>query len=265
MPPGRIMAPKSAASTGNDLDNFTVPEKILLAGDELVRTTGQPSFTAEALIVASWRKYPQTFGLKGFADLYPDSNKILASIMGEKGLAKKGWLNKVGQKLYELTKEGRDAVKRLKAGEQAPAPVPARVQPSPAAPAPESKPTPPAAPARSVKSAFPLPLDAVLLRLLDGAVFSKHMEDRTSDISFADACEFWDADPASGAESVKEKLSGLRPELEKAESMLSSGPLELSNGRSVESADVSLLKTLNNYLQERFSRHINLVRSRSGK
>ncbi|MFM7112074.1 MAG: hypothetical protein ACKO26_13090 [Planctomycetota bacterium] len=47
--------------------------------------------------------------------------------------------------------------------------------------------------------------------------------------------------------------------------MLSSGPLELSNGRSVESADVSLLKTLNNYLQERFSRHINLVRSRSGK
>jgi hypothetical protein len=91
------------------------------------------------------------------------------------------------------------------------------------------------------------------------------MEDRTSDISFADACEFWDADPASGAESVKEKLSGLRPELEKAESMLSSGPLELSNGRSVESADVSLLKTLNNYLQERFSRHINLVRSRSGK
>mgnify|MGYP003705077689 CR=1 FL=1 len=47
------MAPKSATSTGHDLDNFTVPEKILLAGDELVRTTGQPSFTAEALIAPS--------------------------------------------------------------------------------------------------------------------------------------------------------------------------------------------------------------------
>lgn len=251
------MAPKSATSTGHDLDNFTVPEKILLAGDELVRTTGQPSFTAEALIVASWRKYPQTFGLKGFADQYPDSNKILASIMGEKGLAKKGWLNKVGQKLYELTKEGRDAVKRLKAGEQAPAAAPAR----PVA----TTPSAPPAPARAVRSGFPLPLDAVLLRLLDGSVFSKHMEDRTSDISFADACEFWDADPARGADSVREKLAALKPELDQADSLLGAGPLELSNGRSVESSDVSLLKTLNNYLQERFSRHINLVRSRSGK
>jgi len=251
------MAPKSATSTGHDLENFTVPEKILLAGDELVRATGQPSFTAEALIVASWRKYPQTFGLKGFADQYPDSNKILASIMGEKGLAKKGWLNKVGQKLYELTKEGRDAVKRLKAGEQAPAAAPAK----PAT----VTPTAPEAPARAVRSGFPLPLDAVLLRLLDGAVFSKHMEDRTSDISFADACEFWDADPGRGADGVKEKLAALKPELDQAETLLGAGPLELSNGRSVESSDVSLLKTLNNYLQERFSRHINLVRSRAGK
>ena len=96
-------------------------------------------------------------------------------------------------------------------------------------------------------------------------MFSKHMEDRTSDISFADACEFWDADPARGADSVREKLAALKPELDQADSLLGAGPLELSNGRSVESSDVSLLKTLNNYLQERFSRHINLVRSRSGK
>ena len=86
------------------------------------------------------------------------------------------------------------------------------------------------------------------------------MEDRTSDISFADACEFWDADPARGADSVREKLAALKPELDQADSLLGAGPLELSNGRSVESSDVSLLKTLNNYLQERFSRHINLVR-----
>lgn len=259
------MAPKSPTSAGHDLDSFTVPEKILLAGDELVRASGQPSFTAESLIVASWRKYPQTFGLKGFADQFPDSNKILASIMGEKGLAKKGWLNKVGQKLYELTKEGRDAVKRLKAGEQSPAAAtPAPVKKSGGKPA-AAKPASPPAPPRVVRSGFPLPIDAVLLRLLDGPVFSKHMEDRTSDISFADACEFWATDPAGGPDGVREKLSALKPELEKAESLLGSGPLELSNGRSVESADVSLLKTLNNYLQERFSRHLNLVRNRAGK
>lgn len=85
---------------------YTVPEKILLAASVL-ETRGETPFTAEALIVCSWKGYPVTFGLKGFADQHPDSNKILASIMGEKGLAKKGWLQKVGQKLYILTEDGR--------------------------------------------------------------------------------------------------------------------------------------------------------------
>jgi hypothetical protein len=246
------MAPKSGTATGPDLANFTVPEKILLAADELVRTSEQFSFTAESLIVASWRKYPQTFGLKGFAEQFPDSNKILASIMGEKGLAKKGWLNKVGQKLYELTKDGRDAVKRLKSGEQAP-PAPPRLV--------EEKPVP----TRVIRSGFPLPIDAVLVRLLDGPVLSKQMEDRTADISFADACGFWDADPTQGAEAVKENLSAIKSQLDQADTLLAGGSLELSNGRSVDSADVSLLKTLNHYLQERFSRHINLIRNRVGK
>ena len=230
------MAPKSGTATGPDLANFTVPEKILLAADELVRTSEQFSFTAESLIVASWRKYPQTFGLKGFAEQFPDSNKILASIMGEKGLAK----------------EGRDAVKRLKSGEQAPPAPPRQV---------EEKPVP----TRIIRSGFPLPIDAVLVRLLDGPVLSKQMEDRTADISFADACGFWDADPTQGAEAVKENLTAIKSHLDQADSLLAGGSLELSNGRSVDSADVSLLKTLNHYLQERFSRHINLIRNRVGK
>ena len=82
-----------------NVDEFTVPEKILLAADSLDKM-GQSPFSAEALIVTSWQKFPKTFGLKGFAEQYPDSNKILSSIMGEKGLARRGWLVKMGQKLY---------------------------------------------------------------------------------------------------------------------------------------------------------------------
>src|SRR5580692_4285000 len=90
----------------------TVPEKILIAASELEQH-GQSPFSAEALIVASWQKFPRTFGLKGYADQYPDSNKVLTSIMGEKGLAKRGWLVKMGQKLYALTRDGRQVVRRL--------------------------------------------------------------------------------------------------------------------------------------------------------
>src|SRR5208283_902556 len=90
----------------------TVPEKILLAAWQL-EEQGQSPFSAEALIVAAWQKFPRAFGLKGYADQYPDSNKVLTSIMGEKGLARRGWLAKMGQKLYTLTREGKQTVRRL--------------------------------------------------------------------------------------------------------------------------------------------------------
>src|SRR4029077_19399879 len=103
----------------NAIADCTVPEKILLAAFHLAEQ-GQSPFSAEALVVASWQKFPRTFGLKGYADQYPDSNKVLTSIMGEKGLARRGWLAKMGQKLYTLTREGRQAVRRIMQGEEAP-------------------------------------------------------------------------------------------------------------------------------------------------
>src|SRR6266481_3990753 len=99
-------------SVNTSLTECTVPEKILLAASQL-EADGQSPFSAEALIVVSWQKFPKTFGLKGYADQYPDSNKILSSIMGEKGLARRGWLVKMGQKMYALTREGRQVVRRV--------------------------------------------------------------------------------------------------------------------------------------------------------
>src|SRR6266404_6656383 len=109
-----------STSTKPNVEDFTVPEKILLAAENLEKQ-GQSPFTAEMLIVASWQKFPNTFGLKGFAEKYPDSNKILSSIMGEKGLARRGWLVKMGQKLYAMTREGRNVVRRVMLQEEEPA------------------------------------------------------------------------------------------------------------------------------------------------
>ena len=70
-----------------NIADCTVSEKILLAAFQLEQE-GQSPFSAESLIVGSWQKFPRTFGLKGYAELYPDSNKVLSSIMGDRGLAK---------------------------------------------------------------------------------------------------------------------------------------------------------------------------------
>ena len=58
----------------NTLADATVPEKILLAAFQLEEESKSP-FSAEDLIVASWKRFPKTLGLKGYAELYPDSNK----------------------------------------------------------------------------------------------------------------------------------------------------------------------------------------------
>src|SRR5271168_765312 len=96
----------------NTIADCTVPEKILLAAFEL-EEAGQSPFSAEALIVAVWQANPRTFGLKGYAEQYPDSNKVLTSLMGEKGLARRGWLIKTGSKMYALTREGRKVIRRV--------------------------------------------------------------------------------------------------------------------------------------------------------
>src|SRR5438309_4629500 len=95
----------------NTVAECTVPEKILLAASHL-EEQGQSPFSAEALIVAAWQKFPRTFGLKGYEEQYPDSNKVLAGMMGEKGLPGRGWMVKVGQRLYALTRDGRQVVRK---------------------------------------------------------------------------------------------------------------------------------------------------------
>ena len=60
----------TSTATKPNVDDFTVPEKILLAADTLDKE-GQSPFSAEALIVTSWQKFPKTFGLKGYVEQYP--------------------------------------------------------------------------------------------------------------------------------------------------------------------------------------------------
>jgi hypothetical protein len=219
----------------------TVPEKILLAASEL-EEKGESPFSAEALIVAAWQKFPRAFGLKGFSDQYPDSNKILASIMGEKGLARRGWLVKMGQKLYALTREGKQVVKRLMSDGNEPAemsgPEPAKLSRD---------------------------QEKFLVGLLASSAVEKFQEGRKLEMAFADATRFWGITDNMGGDALDAKLNRLRASLAEFERMLSSNGTTLSNGRSVSSEDIALLNDVHSYLEEKFSRHLTLLRSRRDK
>jgi hypothetical protein len=219
----------------------TVPEKILLAASEL-EEKGESPFSAEALIVASWQKFPRAFGLKGFSDQYPDSNKVLASIMGEKGLARRGWLVKMGQKLYALTREGKQVVRRLMSDGSEPSDM--------------SGPEPPK---------FSREQEKFLLGLLASSAVEKFQEGRKLEMTSADAWRFWGITENMGGEAIDAKLNRLRASLADFERMLGPTGVTLSNGRSVSSEDISLLNDVHAYMEEKFSRHLSLLRNRREK
>jgi hypothetical protein len=216
----------------------TVPEKILLAAHQL-EEQGQSPFSAEALIVASWKRFPRTFGLKGYAELYPDSNKVLSSIMGERGLTRRGWLSKMGQKLYALTREGHQVVLRLQEG---------------------GEPPPAAAPVK-----VPRDLEKQLLTMFDSAAVTKFEEGLKEELTFADACRFWGVTEDLRGEALTAKLDRTRAILTDVERTIGTGSAALSNGRSISKDDLNLAIAVHEYLAERFARHLSLLRNRVGR
>jgi hypothetical protein len=226
-------------SSVNTVADCTLPEKILLAAFQL-EEVGQSPFSAEALIISSWQKYPRTFGLKGYEEQYPDSNKVLSGIMGEKGLPKRGWLSKVGQKLYALTREGRQVVRRLQTGEAAPPPRQQRT------------------------SQLTREHDLLLQGLLASAVWQKFRQGRQAEWTFSEACRFWDMGERLG-EAVDSRLDELQTALNTIERELGSNSLSLGNGRTINGPEVGHLCDVHQQLEQRFSRHLNLLRSRTAR
>jgi hypothetical protein len=218
-----------------NIDECTLPEKILLAAWHL-EEAGQSPFSAEALIVGAWQKYPRAFGLRGFEEQYPDSNKVLSGIMGERGLPGRGWLAKVGQKLYSLTREGRQVVRRLQLGEE-PAPPPR-------------------------KARLSREQDLLLQGLLASAAWHKHRQGTEQEWTFSEACRFWNMADRTG-EAIDARLDEIQSALAGAERALRGGGATLGNGRSVAGEEVGALCDLHQALERRFARHLNLLRSRA--
>jgi hypothetical protein len=176
---------------------------------------------------------------KGYAELYPDSNKVLTSLMGEKGLAKRGWLNKVGQKLYALTREGRQMVRRLRHEDAPPAP--------------------------SESVALSRENDKMLQALYASTAVRKFQDGHKQELTFADACRFWNITENLAGPVLDARLHAHRAALADIERTVRNSQAVLSDGRVFTFDDASLLNDLHLYLEDRFARHLTLLRNRSGR
>ena len=219
---------------------LTVSQKIILAAHRL-EEQGQTPFTSEALTVASWKESPQTFGLKGFIDQYPDANRVLACIMGERGLVRRGWMHKVGPKLYNLSKQGKDEARRVLAGDDSPMPK------------------------RRALAQIKLPKDVErqLQDVMLSTAYRRFKEKMLREITFKDASKFWGLPDSAIGDGVDEALSKVPKLIDKVEQLLIGDSVELSDGQHVSQAELNSLKAAHRYLTEQFTRHLSQMRERS--
>lgn len=221
---------------------FGVAEKLLIAAHRL-EISGQRPFSAEDLVVAAWQAYPDTFGLSGHPDpngqaMYPDSNRVFAEIMGAKPIRKKGYLEKVGNKTYQVTETGRAQAIDLISG-SATSTMPAKATLS-----------------RETKDE--------LRNLLESRAFLKWMSDRADEITFMDACSLWGITPRSSAIELKGRLAHVASLLERAILAFASGNVTLEHSGEVVSPEtLRRLRQLTDALATSFESDLAVIRMRT--
>src|ERR1035438_1248354 len=198
---------------------LSVADKLVVAAHKLT-ISGKSPFTAEDLVVAAWRAYPDTFGLPGYADadgrsMYPDSNRVFAEIMGTKPVRERWYLVKVGNKLYQLTEAGTHYAGGLQS--QA---------------------------VGIEKIGLARNLKDELERLLKAKATDKFKTERIDEITFYDACGFWKISARSTAIDFTGRYNNIEKILASAKTATQGKSIVLQHGgEAITLNDVNNLRS----------------------
>ena len=230
---------------GTDMGvRLAVADKLLVAAQTLEQS-GCPRFSAEDLVVAAWRAFPDTFGLKGYLDddgrpLYPDSNRVYAEIMGSKPLRRCGLLDKAGKKLYQLTEAGRG-----RAGEVCSQNEDEAAQ----------------------RIAISRRDERDLQRLFAARAASKWRSGSKNDISFHDACGFWSLSPGSNAKDLWSRFAHIEAVVTKTRNAL--GDRTAGSTRHgiapLTVSDLNDFGRMHKHLQDVFGAELDEIKKRAGE
>jgi hypothetical protein len=215
---------------------LTVIERILLAARSLGDET--KSFCVEDLIVRAWEMYPESFGLQGYANRFPDSNRVLTKVMGAKsGLRKLGWLRRSGVKCYKLTPIGILKAEELSDVEG-----------------------PDIAPRRLAE--LERLLVSVLSRLLKSSAVAKFS--RGVDLTFADVSSYWNISPRSTASQLNVRAAEARKAIDLAMLHATDRGIQLPGELGTITRDqLRMLGDLGEHIEHTFAAELAIIRSRA--
>jgi len=225
--------------------HLSVQDKLLLAAYALDRSKGI-SFTAEDLVVAAWSMFPMAFGLKGYLNdkgfpMYPDSNRVFAEIMGSKPLRRKGYLAKIGPKLYALTESGRLRAEGLEAAR---AKAKDRIS------------------GQASRSSLPRDHDRLLRQMLSSRALTKVKAGEIDTLTFFDACVFWGITPQSSGMKMYERLANAKRVIAQAQEIVGRGAMRIGS-KTLTGEDLQMLDEVDETLRERFSSDLKRISNRT--
>lgn len=200
-------------------------------------------FTSEELVIACWQQYPDSFGLQGYSDKYPDSNIVYRHIMGKGSIVKKQrWLSQKGQKRYIVTPAGVNHALGLRGVT-------------------DSRP-------ELQRYRIDRFYEQILLRVFTGTAWTKFRSGKIEELTFTDACGFWSINPRSSGEQYMHAKSDLAEAITVTRRHIkhisdSNRKVTLASKVSVSSQDLEQLEILEKELQTRFKDQIDLINRRS--
>ena len=222
-------------------NSLSVTEKLVLAAYSLIGHQSQ-RFSAEDLVVAAWKQFPDTFGLSGHEDdegrpKFPDSNRVFAEIMGSKPLRQRGLLRKSGEKVYELTESGVQLAQLLQRRSGSP-----------------DEPT---------KAGMGRQKETELKRLFASKAAAKFRNNRAEDITFYDACVFWGISPMSSAIELQGRVANIEDIVRGSLKAIGNQSATFTHGGTpFGRADLNLLLQIHGQLLQKFKAELEIIHQR---
>jgi len=216
-------------------DSLTNAEKVLKAVMRLCDGDSGRTFTAEELAVAAWREDKTSFGLRGYENEYPDSNKLFKSIDSKGGLVAKGLIVKVGDRTFQISGGG------VAAGSQ--------LMPS------------------NEEQQLKLERDvgAAVNKLVSHPAFSEWLKDRSKPSRFSVAGQFWGIAPGTPARVVRDRMANVEAILRQAHQyMVSRGVSTLYKEKNrvlCEMQDIERCLEFNDAIKQRFAKELEILRT----
>ena len=219
-----------------DANTISKSEMVLLAA---YSKWLESEFTSEELVIACWEKYPDSFGLQGYSDRFPDANVVYRHIMGKNSIVKKQrWLSQKGQKRYALTPAGiNHALKILGSDGQK----------------------------TDMHHRIDRYYEQVLRRVLTGSAWTKFKYNQIGAITFTEACAVWSISPRSSGEQYKAARRDLALAISTAKRHLDEGHSEITlpSKINVSAKDLDDLEILEKKLDDKFKDQLDLISRRS--